>query len=331
MQSLSAPFYGRLPLECGDSSPLSLGWRGNASRRGSKAAMNRRTPKSPPDAPHRQTARLRSARLTLSGMLLLVAFSLAVRPVRADEPAPKSQAKTPPANTAASEKREPNKQASKSPDGKKTSPRSGLDVLGFSVAPNEGGKARTSLFGVVGEGYKFVYVFDRSGSMGGDGRNALRAVKAELAESLKHLGSVHQFQIIFYNEKPAVFNPSGTPGRLAFATDENKQRATRFVQSISAQGGTDHEQALRLAIGMRPDVIFFLTDADDPKLTAAQLEKIRNAAAGIVLNTIEFGPGPKPAEQSFLETLARQNAGGYAYIDISKYAAEKKQAAPAHK
>jgi len=45
----------------------------------------------------------------------------------------------------------------------------GLQELGFSVAPREGGKAHTSLFGVVGEGYKFVYVFDRSGSMGGRG------------------------------------------------------------------------------------------------------------------------------------------------------------------
>jgi hypothetical protein len=318
MQSLSGPLSVPLSLECGDSSPLSLGRRGNASRRRSKAAMNRRTPKSP----------LGLTRLMRSGMLLLMAFFLAVPAVHADAPAPKPVAK-PQTDSAAPNKPTPNKPASKSPDGKKTSPRSGLDGLGFSIAPNEEGKARTSLFGVVGEGYKFVYVFDRSGSMGGDGRNALRAVKAELAESLKNLDSVHQFQIIFYNEKPAVFNPSGTPGRLAFATDENKQRATRFVQSISAQGGTDHEQALRLAIGMRPDVIFFLTDADDPKLTAAQLEKIRNAAAGIVLNTIEFGPGPKPDEHSFLETLAHQNAGGYAYIDISKYRAEKK-AEPAH-
>ena len=79
------------------------------------------------------------------------------------------------------------------------SPQRQLQGLGFSVAPREGGKARTSLFGVVGEGYKFVYVFDRSGSMGGSGRDSLRAIKAELPESLKNLDTVHQFQIIFYN------------------------------------------------------------------------------------------------------------------------------------
>jgi uncharacterized protein with von Willebrand factor type A (vWA) domain len=191
------------------------------------------------------------------------------------------------------------------------------------VAPKEGGKARTSLFGVVGEGYKFVYVFDRSGSMGGKGRESLKAVKAELFRSLKDLDSVHQFQIIFYNERPSIFNPSGAPGRLAFATEENKQRAIRFIDSIAAGGGTDHEQALRLAIRLQPNVIFLLTDADDPKLSPAQLEKIQRMAGGIVINAIEFGPGPKPEGASFLADLARQNGGGYVYIDISKYQERK--------
>ena len=147
------------------------------------------------------------------------------------------------------------------------SPQQGLEGLGFSIAPKEGGKARTSLFGLVGEGYKFVYVFDRSGSMGGSGRNSLKAVKAQLLESLKNLDTVHQFQLIFYNERPVIFNPSGTPNRLAFATQQNKQRAARFMETIKADGGTGHEEAIKLAIHMRPDVIFFLTDGDDPRLT----------------------------------------------------------------
>jgi hypothetical protein len=199
-----------------------------------------------------------------------------------------------------------------------SAPQEPLQGLGFSIAPKEGGKARTSLFGLAGEGYKFVYVFDRSASMGGSGRTSLRAVKAELLQSLKSLDTVHQFQIIFYNERPTIFNPTGQPGRLAFATEQNKQRALRFIESIVADGGTDHEEALKLAIRLQPDVIFFLTDGDDPKLTPAQLAKIQHMAAGITINAIEFGPGPKPAGASFLAALAEQNGGGYTYIDISK-------------
>lgn len=196
-------------------------------------------------------------------------------------------------------------------------PQESLKGLGFSIAPKDGGKARTSLFGVVGEGYKFVYVFDRSGSMGGSGRDSLRAVKAELLQSLKTLDTVHQFQIIFYNERPVLFNPTGTPGRLAFANESNKQRAIRFIDSITAEGGTGHEDALKLAIRLQPDVIFFLTDADDPKLSPAQLAKVRDLAAGIIINAIEFGVGPKPPGASFLADLARQNGGGYVYVDVT--------------
>jgi hypothetical protein len=198
------------------------------------------------------------------------------------------------------------------------SPQKKLEGLGFSIAPQEGGKAKTSFFGAVGKGYKFVYVFDRSGSMGGSGRESLRAVKAELLDSLKRLDTVHQFQIVSYNERPTVFNPTETPGRLVFATEENQRRVARYLDTIKADGGTAHEDALRQAIRLQPDVIFFLTDADDPKLSPAQLAKIRDLAAGIIIHSIEFGRGPKPEGSNFLADLAHQNGGEYIYVDLSK-------------
>jgi len=193
----------------------------------------------------------------------------------------------------------------------------GLEGLGFSVVPKGDGKARTALFGLPGEGYKFVYVFDRSGSMGGEGRKALKAVKAELIESLKPLDTVHQFQIVFYNERPTLFNPTGTPGRLAFANDANKEAVLRYLDSIDAEGGTNHLDALRLATSLAPDVVYFLTDGDEPRLTAAEIEKVSNWASGIRINTIEFGPGARPAGERFLETLAHATGGQYAYVDLS--------------
>jgi hypothetical protein len=236
--------------------------------------------------------------------ILLVSFGMMAAIASAKEPAKKK---------AAEEEQSPEKQ---------------FEGLGFTLAPPEDGKGRTSLFGLVGEGYKFVYVIDRSGSMGGQGARSLRTAKAELIRSFSRLSKVHQFQIVFYNERPVVFNPTGTPGRLAFATDENKQRAIRFLDTVVADGGTAHEDALRVAIRLRPDVIFFLTDADDPKLSAAQLAKIRRLAAGIIVNAVEFGTGPKPAGKSFLAELAGQNGGKYAYVDISK---KRKAAAPRSK
>jgi hypothetical protein len=179
------------------------------------------------------------------------------------------------------------------------------------------GKAQAAMFGLVGEGYKFAYVVDRSGSMGGAGKVALRAVKEELARSLETLDSIHQIQIIFYNEKPVLFNPSGARGRLAFATEANKQRAVRFMETITAEGGTRHDDALMQAIALHPDVIFWLTDGDKPQLTADEIEKIAGKAAGIIIHAIEFGIGPAPAEKSFLAVLARKTGGKYAYVDLS--------------
>ncbi len=182
----------------------------------------------------------------------------------------------------------------------------------------QGGYARTGVFGVVGEGHKFVYVFDRSGSMDGHGGAPLSAAKRELVGSLHDLGQTHQFQIIFYNEKPHIFTPTGVAGRLVFGTDKNKYLAQKFVGSITADGATRHEEALELALRLSPDVIFFLTDADEPRMTTQQLAHIAHLNHGTSINAIEFGYGKQLESDNFLVRLARQNGGQHVYVDVSQ-------------
>lgn len=180
-----------------------------------------------------------------------------------------------------------------------------------------GGKARTKVYGLRGEGHKFVYVFDRSGSMGGSGNKALNSAKKELLQSINDLGDLHQFQIIFYNEQPTIMRFDDLPN-LMFATPENKARARLFVAGITADGATAHEPAIYMALQLNPDVIFFLTDADQPELSPAALQKIQQRNHGAcVINTIEFGLGPKIRKENFLDRLAAQNGGASAYVDIS--------------
>ncbi len=183
-----------------------------------------------------------------------------------------------------------------------------------------GGKAAVNVFGTQGVGHKFAYVFDRSLSMEGSGRSPLEVAKAEMIASLDSMDDTHQFQIVFYNETAKAFNPSGQKGKLAFATEQNKERARRFIGSIMASGRTEHEAAIKLAIRMQPDVIFFLTDANEPQLNGRQLYEIQRQAAGIQINAIEFGIGPKQGGDNFLNKLARQNGGQYQYHDITKFA-----------
>ena len=182
------------------------------------------------------------------------------------------------------------------------------------------GQGRTQVFGAEGTGNKFVYVFDRSASMEGFQGRPLAAAKSQLMASLGDLESVHQFQIVFYNEAPAVFHPDRSrPPSILFASDENKSLATSFVESITAIGGTQHVDALKLALGMSPDVIFFLTDAAEPQLTPAELSDIRRRnRSEATINAIEFGSGPQPRGENFLMRLARANRGKHVYVDVTQ-------------
>lgn len=187
-----------------------------------------------------------------------------------------------------------------------------------------GGYARTGVFGAVGEGHKFAYVFDRSGSMDGHGGLPLAMAKSELLSSLRDLGDTHQFQIIFYNEHPRIFNLSGSPGRLVFGSQQNKALAQKFVGGITADGGTEHEEALMMALRLAPDVIFFLTDADEPRMTPQQLARIERMNPGTTINAIEFGYGPQTDANNFLVQLAHRNAGNHVYIDVAEIGRQRK-------
>lgn len=182
--------------------------------------------------------------------------------------------------------------------------------------------AYTSVFGVEAEGRRFAYVFDRSGSMGQPDGRPLQAAKDELLKSLSRLDTVHQFFLIFYNELPRVFNPAVAPGRLVFATDDNKDSARRFVEAVTADGGTKHYDALLVAIRLRPDVIFLLTDGE-PKddLSDEELAYIRRLNDGIAqIYVVQFSS--RQYEANSLVRLAKENRGEHTYLDIRKEAAK---------
>lgn len=180
------------------------------------------------------------------------------------------------------------------------------------------GKSAVPFFGVKARGSKFVYVLDRSASMGT--RNAIGVAKANLLASLDALDETNQFQIIFYNLRYTMMPIAEGTGRFPFATKINKELAREFVKHIKPDSGTDHVPALKEALALDPDVIFFLTDADEPKLRPRQLSEIRRRnRSGARIHAIEFGIGPPLGEETFLETLARMNGGSYEYVDVTTF------------
>lgn len=205
------------------------------------------------------------------------------------------------------------------------------DAFDTGLGPKGSGQSSettTMLFGISGSGSRFVYVFDRSDSMNGFGGRPLRAAKAEMIQSIATLTDQQQFQIIFYNDQPTPFRLSNVPLQMLPGEDSYRVQAENYIRSISAYGGTEHEGALKMALQMAPDVIFFLTDARIPRLSNSELREIRNRAdrAGTTIHAIEFGPDPVSPTDSFLRQLASQNNGQYRYVNVRSLAAPSRSA-----
>ena len=189
--------------------------------------------------------------------------------------------------------------------------------------PSQLGFVWTKLFGIEAEGAKFVYVFDRSASMSIARGKPMAAAKKELLASLAPLERVHQFYLIFYNQEARAFQPGADAGKLIFATDANKQAAEKYINGIQPEGATDHFMALSLALKMRPDVIFLLTDGDaKDDISAAELAQIakQNATATkihVIQFTADFPTGPN------LRTLAKDNQGEFKSVSLKELAGEK--------
>lgn len=180
-------------------------------------------------------------------------------------------------------------------------------------------KVKTSVFGIEGEGTRFIYVFDRSQSMLGYNAAPLKSAKSELLNSLQSLGPMHQFQIVFYNDSPLPFGGFGNGGPKLFTGDErSKEAAMRFVRDVSADGGTQHVDALRMALNLGPDVVFFLTDADSSP-SQKEIESLQTKASrsGTTIHTIQFGSGPSRNAGGWLKILAEGTGGKFRYVDVT--------------
>jgi len=181
------------------------------------------------------------------------------------------------------------------------------------AAPPQSPGGRAGIFGLEAQGRRFVYVFDRSASMGEPDGRPLAAAKEELLASLADLGESQQFHLIFYNERPVVFAPTAVRGRPIFASDENRAEARRFVEGIAAAGGTRHYEAIAAALKLVPDVVFVLTDGTaDDDLGADELGRLVRAAGSARVMVVQFGGAGRASPR--LAELAERTGGAYKVV-----------------
>jgi hypothetical protein len=199
-------------------------------------------------------------------------------------------------------------------------PGPGLGGGGGSGGGSGGGIGRgvgpgTEFFGARVQARSFAYVIDRSGSMSGYG--ALEIAKRELMASLELLPPDARFAVFFYNiQTRPISGPDGRPG-LRPATAAAKEAVRAALGEFRATGGTEHAAAIRAALAVQPEVIFFLTDGllMTPDL-AAELER---AAGRTRIEAISFGTGPAPTTADPVRELATATGGSYRYVDVLRY------------
>ncbi|HBJ34760.1 MAG TPA: hypothetical protein DDZ51_08355 [Planctomycetaceae bacterium] len=194
---------------------------------------------------------------------------------------------------------------------------------GLKAAGGSAGSA-ASLFGITGSGSRIVYVIDRSDSMNENRGSPLLAAKTELIQSIAALKESQFFQLVLYNDQPSPYRSAqmmSSATQMIQAEPAAIKRAQSYIESVNAFGGTNHMDALRLALRMRPDVIFFLTDGRVPSLTDRELADIRRIADsyGTTIHGIEFGNAPATDPSSFIAVLASNCGGKYRYFDVTSF------------
>lgn len=186
---------------------------------------------------------------------------------------------------------------------------------GPGLGKGSGGQT-VSFSDVKGNGRKFVYVLDRSESMSWSNGYPMKYALSEARASITSLNpekGAWRFQIVVYNHEARSFGKE----TLLPVNEQNKNLVMKFLDTIFPQGGTDPVAAMEMAVKMSPDVIFFLTDADE-EIPALTLERIHDMArSGKVrqIHVIEFGKSNDKVKTSFRQ-MAHDNNGQYIFKKI---------------
>jgi len=184
---------------------------------------------------------------------------------------------------------------------------------GSGANGDDGTSTGGGFFGLDLNGQSIVFVVDGSRSMNhphpGPSKTRFGRVKMELLKTIATMTEDQQFFMIFFNEN-AYPMPAN---QLIDATPDSKKQYLTWMANLKADGNTDPHRALLLALQLKPDIIYFLTDGNFdfrvvPDVRAANL-------SGVVIHTIGFGDD---RGAPFLMQIAKENSGRYKFIPEPK-------------
>ncbi len=159
---------------------------------------------------------------------------------------------------------------------------------------------QASFFGIRAQGQLFIYVVDCSGSM--DDEDRLDRAKSELRRSVDALQSPQRFKVIFYNDRPVPM-----PGELPKPADyPSKAQLARWLPLVQAEGPTDPRGSLSLALAMKPDAVFLLSDGAFPDGTIESVARLNPKK--VPIHCIDLANG---AAGDGLRKIAAESGGQY--------------------
>jgi Ca-activated chloride channel homolog len=156
-----------------------------------------------------------------------------------------------------------------------------------------------------------VAVLDVSGSMSGDKMDQARGALVQLLSTLR---APDRFRLISFSTSVNRYRTEWT-----VATDDERRRATEWVQQLTASGGTNIAGALREAFAQAPDegalsLVVFMTDGlptvgeASPERIADQAQRDRGG-----FRVFSFGVG-YDVNTFLLDRLAEGGRGATAYV-----------------
>jgi hypothetical protein len=157
-----------------------------------------------------------------------------------------------------------------------------------------------------------VYVIDRSLSMGLN--QAWARAREELLVGLERLRPATRFQVIPYNRQA---EPLWINGRRDLLPADVATRALvrDALLALQPAGGTDHVRALQRGLALRPDLLYFVTDADE--FSQEEVNGItRFNRGGTAIHVLSLSPPGDNRPASPLRELARLNRGTYRQISL---------------
>lgn len=164
--------------------------------------------------------------------------------------------------------------------------------------------ATIGFYGVKASGRRFVFVTDCSSSMGG---YMFQRLKEELRSSINGLPQKAEFFIVFFNGG-ALPMPAE---EMVRATPKHKRTYLDWSDQVPSDGGTDPSAAMEIALGLKPSVVFLLTDgAFSPEPTFAVIARL-NEQRKTQIHTIAIG---QRAAEQVLQRIAKENKGTYRFV-----------------